>query len=330
MNLESTPDGFAGVVSVSRGTEIEFEQAYGLADRAHGIASDRRHTVRDRERAPRGSPRWPCVSLIDDGALGLDTTARSVLGADLPLIADDVTVEHLLAHRSGIGDYVDEDLPEELPLKVPVQNLVSTEDYLPALDGFATKFPAGARFSYCNSGFVVLALIAERVSGQPFHDLVAERVFAAGRACPTPGSCVRTSCPARAAIGYLDDGRTNVFHLPVRGQRRRRRVHDRRRHPGVLDGVVRRADRRARVDGPHGRRAQRDTRPAAALRPRFLALRHRFGGRTSRAATTACPSAAVHDPDTRADRDRHREHDRRRVAGARGSCVTLTRSAATC
>ena len=41
--------------------------------------------------------------------LQLSTTARSVLGDDLPLIADDVTVEHLLAHRSGIGDYLDED-----------------------------------------------------------------------------------------------------------------------------------------------------------------------------------------------------------------------------
>ena len=33
---------------------------------------------------------------------------RSVLGEDLPLIGADVTVEHLLAHRSGIGDYLDE------------------------------------------------------------------------------------------------------------------------------------------------------------------------------------------------------------------------------
>ena len=48
------------------------------------------------------------MSLIDAGVLDLATTARSVLGGDLPLIADDVTVEHLLAHRSGIGDYLDE------------------------------------------------------------------------------------------------------------------------------------------------------------------------------------------------------------------------------
>ncbi|WP_410962068.1 serine hydrolase, partial [Salmonella sp. SAL4457] len=45
------------------------------------------------------------VSLIEDGTLELSTTARSLLGDDLPLIRDDVTVEHLLGHRSGIGDY---------------------------------------------------------------------------------------------------------------------------------------------------------------------------------------------------------------------------------
>ena len=49
------------------------------------------------------------VSLIGDGALSMETTARHVLGDDLPLVADDVTLWHLLAHRSGIGDYLDEE-----------------------------------------------------------------------------------------------------------------------------------------------------------------------------------------------------------------------------
>ncbi len=48
------------------------------------------------------------MSLVEDRTLALSTTARSVLRSDLPLIRDDVTVEHLLAHRSGIGDYLDE------------------------------------------------------------------------------------------------------------------------------------------------------------------------------------------------------------------------------
>ena len=76
------------------------------------------------------------VSLIEDGALELGTTARSLLGEDLPLIADDVTVEHLLAHRSGIGDYLDEDGGRGITdyvMPVPVHLLATAEEYVPIL-----------------------------------------------------------------------------------------------------------------------------------------------------------------------------------------------------
>jgi CubicO group peptidase (beta-lactamase class C family) len=162
------------------------------------------------------------VSLIEDGVLSLETTVRSVLGRDLPLIRDDVTIEHLLAHRSGIGDYLDEEAEHDLadyPTSVPVHELATSEDYLAVLDGHPTKFPPGERFAYCNGGYVVLALIAERTSGVAFHELVRQRV------CEPTGlrdtAFLRSDeLPGRAALGYVEvDGvlRTNVFHLPVRG-----------------------------------------------------------------------------------------------------------------
>lgn len=206
---------FSGVVSVSRGEDVEYEQAFGLADRAHGIPV----TVGTRFAMASGNKGFTALavlSLIEDGALTLDSPVRPILGEDLPLIAADVTVGHLLTHRSGIGDYVDEDLDEEPPLKVPVQALDSTPAYLPALDGFATKFPAGTRFSYCNGGFVVLAILAERVSGRPFADLLRERVFEPAGMTAT-GFLRSDALPGDAAIGYLDDGRTTVFSLPVVG-----------------------------------------------------------------------------------------------------------------
>ncbi len=205
----------SGVVSVSRGDVVEFERAYGLADRAHGIACTA-DTLWATASATKGFAALTVAALIADGALSLDTTARSLLGPDLPLIADDVTVGHLLAHTSGIGDYVDEDAEVEAPPRVPVQQLDSAEAYLPALAGFPTKFPAGSRFSYCNSGYAVLAVLVERAAAVSFHDLVEERVW-------TPAGMRDTAflrsdeLPGRAALGYLPDGRTNVFHLPVRG-----------------------------------------------------------------------------------------------------------------
>jgi CubicO group peptidase (beta-lactamase class C family) len=145
-----------------------------------------------------------------------------VLGADLPLVDDRVTIEHLLAHRSGIGDYLDEELEldfSEYLLPVPAQQLATTEAYLAVLDGHPQKFPPGERFAYCNGGFVLLALIAERVAGSPFHDLVRDLVCVPAGMEDT--AFLRSDeLPGRAAIGYVRvDGewRSNVFHLPVRG-----------------------------------------------------------------------------------------------------------------
>jgi CubicO group peptidase (beta-lactamase class C family) len=214
-------NGFAGVVCVDRGGQIEFARAYGLAHRAYEIANavDTRFGIAS---GTKGLTALAVVSLIDKDALRLSTTARSVLGKDLPLIGDDVTVEHLLAHRSGIGDYLDEEAGYEITdyvMTVPVHELSTTEQYLAVLDGYPARFPAGERFCYCNSGYVVLALIAERVSGVPFHDLVRHRVCAPA-GMPDTGFFRSDELPGRTAVGYLCSGagsRTNVFHLPVQG-----------------------------------------------------------------------------------------------------------------
>jgi CubicO group peptidase (beta-lactamase class C family) len=211
---------FSGVVRIDLHGETVVAEAYGLAHRGHAIPMtvDTRLAIAS---GVKGLTAMTVVSLIVDGHLELDTRARAVLGADLPVIGDDVTVGHLLAHRSGIGDYVDEeadlDVTEHV-LPVPVHQLVTTEDYLAVLDGHPRKFPAGQRFAYCNSGYVVLALIAERVAATGFHDLVHERVCVPAGMHDT--AFLRSDEPeTRVALGYLDaDGlRTNVLHLPVRG-----------------------------------------------------------------------------------------------------------------
>jgi CubicO group peptidase (beta-lactamase class C family) len=212
---------FAGVVRVDRADGVELAKAYGLAHRGYEIpnALDTRFGIAS---GTKGLTALAVVSLIEDGRLALSTTARSVLGRDLPLIDDEVTVEQLLAHRSGIGDYLDEDEEHDLNeylMPVPVHELATTEQYLAVLGGHATKFPPGERFSYSNGGYVVLALIAERASGVPFHDLVRQRVCEPAGMADT--EFLRSDeLPGRTAHGYLElDGawRTNVLHLPVRG-----------------------------------------------------------------------------------------------------------------
>jgi CubicO group peptidase (beta-lactamase class C family) len=213
--------GFSGVVRVDEDGGPRYVGAFGAADRRFDVPITP-NTRFGTASAVKGFTALTVVSLIEDGDLTFDTTARSLLGDDLPLISDEVTVAHLLEHCSGIGDHWDEEDPDldfsDYVLPVPVHALVATDDYLPVLAPLPPKFPPGTRFSYCNAGYVVLALLAERATGRDFHGLVLERV------CEPAGlrdtAWLRSDeLEATAAVGYLDATglRTNVLHLPVVG-----------------------------------------------------------------------------------------------------------------
>ena len=212
---------FSGAVRVDFDGAVEFAAAYGLAHRGHDVANttSTRFAIAS---GGKGLTALAVVSLIEEGKVAYSTPARAFLGDDLPLIGDDVTVEHLLSHRSGIGDYLDEDADHPVTdylLTVPAHELVTTEDYLAVLDGHPVKFAPGEQFSYCNGGYIVLALIAERASGVPFATLVGSRVC--GPAGMRHTEFLRSDeLPGDVALGYLPiegASRTNVFHLPVVG-----------------------------------------------------------------------------------------------------------------
>jgi CubicO group peptidase (beta-lactamase class C family) len=197
--------GFSGAVRVDREGDTVVCAAYGLADRAHRILA----TVDTQFAIASGTKSLTAVTvmaLVEQGTLRLDTTARSLLGEDLPLVGDGVTVEHLLAHRSGIGDYLDEGSGgnvRDYALAVPVHELAASEAYLRVLDSRPSVFAAGERFTYNNSGYVLLAVLAERAAGTDLPALVSDLV------CDPAGmpdtAFLRTdSLPGRAAVGYLD------------------------------------------------------------------------------------------------------------------------------
>ena len=255
---------------------IEFEQAYGLADRAHDIANTP-GTQFATASATKGLTALAVVRLIEDGALALTTTARSVLGSDLPLIDEAVTVEHLLAHRSGIGDYLDESAGNEVTeylMPVPVHELAETEQFLAVLGGHETVSPPGERFAYNNGGYMVLALIAERVSGVGFHELVARTV------CEPAGmrdtAFLRSDeLPGSAALGYIaaDGLRTNILHLPVRGNGDGGIYSTAADISRLWRAFFAGQDRLGGLGRRDGAAAQRGCERVEAIRPWFLAAR---------------------------------------------------------
>jgi hypothetical protein len=139
---------FSGVVRIDRGDRGEVAKAFGLAHRGYQIPNDV-GTQFAIASGTKGLTALTVVSLIAEGILDRSTTARSLLGPDLPLIRDDVTVEHLLSHRSGIGDYFDEEAEHDLTdyvMPVPVHELATPlARYLDELGGHAPSLRARCR-----------------------------------------------------------------------------------------------------------------------------------------------------------------------------------------
>ncbi|MGZ4557700.1 MAG: serine hydrolase domain-containing protein [Nocardioidaceae bacterium] len=265
-SLQEAVDGaaertrFSGVVSLDHALDTEFCRAYGVADRSQGILNTVQ-TLFATASGSKGLTALAVMSLVERGTLALDMTARSLLGEDLPLIANDVTIEQLLAHRSGIGDYLDENAVGDLSdyvMPVSVHELATTEQFLPLLNGHETVFLAGRRFAYNNGGYVVLALLAERASGVDFHQLVHTLVC-------EPAGMVDTAflrsdeLPGRAARGYLsvDSLRTNRVPSPRTRQRRWRDLLNCCRPQRVLGLALRWTDRLAGAGCRDGAAAQR-------------------------------------------------------------------------
>ena len=209
---------FSGVLAVSRDGERLVEFARGFADRANErpITLDTRFALAS---AVKGFTALATMSLVESGDLRLDTTLRSLLPDALPMVDPAVTIEQLLAHTSGVGDYLDEEVfsdVDDYVMPIPVHQLDEPMHFLSILDGYPQRTPPGTTFAYNNGAFVMLSIAVEIASGRSYYNLVQERVL-------DPAGMLETAfersdrLPPGAAIGYLEDGRSNILHLPVRG-----------------------------------------------------------------------------------------------------------------
>jgi CubicO group peptidase (beta-lactamase class C family) len=117
--------------------------------------------------------------LIHDGKLK-ESTSLTAIFPEFPAYGRAITVRHLLTHTSGLPDY--EDLMDAAEkAHGPTWSLthqIQDREVLALLEReSAGKFAPGTAWSYSNSGYVVLGLIAATVSGEPFPELLAHRIF---------------------------------------------------------------------------------------------------------------------------------------------------------
>jgi CubicO group peptidase (beta-lactamase class C family) len=110
------------------------------------------------------------LTLVDRGKLSLDDSIRRFLPT-LPAYADPITIRHLLTHTGGLPDYEDF-IPEGTTRQLKDGDVLRIIEQRPA-----PNFAPGSKYAYSNTGYALLALTVERVSGMTFADFLRENIL---------------------------------------------------------------------------------------------------------------------------------------------------------
>jgi CubicO group peptidase (beta-lactamase class C family) len=206
-------DRFSGVVFVSRPGKSDFVKAVGLADREkkRPVAADTRFNLGSMDKM---FTAVAIAQLVEAGRLAWDDPVGKHL-PDYPNaeIRQKVTIRHLLTHTSGLGSYWNEKFTARR------KEIHGVNDYLALFSDESPRFEPGTKFSYSNSGYIVLGAILEKVTGSTYDEVVKKRVFERAGMTGT-GFPESKDRDARYAVGYLGaegDLDPNENELPNRG-----------------------------------------------------------------------------------------------------------------
>ncbi len=214
---------FRGNIYIVKENEVIFEKATGFADLANEVPNSL-ETKFASASAGKVFVAVGVLQLIERGKIKFDDTLGKLLDIDLQNIDDEVTVEQLLIHTSGVPDYFDEsvmDEYEELWVDYPNYKIRHNSDLLPLFISKPMMYPKGEKFQYNNSGYVLLAMIIEKVTGMYFDQYLKENLFDVCGMKST-GYYELDRLPAKCANNYIycadtNDFRTNIFSVDVKG-----------------------------------------------------------------------------------------------------------------
>lgn len=189
----------AAVIVVADG-EVVYRGARGMANLELGVPLNPDMVFR------LGSitKQFTCAAILlleEQGKLAVSDPITKFL-PDYPVHGHTITIEHLMHHTSGIFSYtgipgyMDEEIRRDL----------TTEELVDVFKNQAMEFAPGERWSYSNSGYVLLGAIVEKASGVSYAEFVRQNIFAPlGMTSSHYGG--DQLIPRRVA-GYVRDGET--------------------------------------------------------------------------------------------------------------------------
>jgi len=163
------PDVPGAAVGIIKDGKFIFKKGYGLAN----LETGRKANEYTNYRLASVSKQFTtmCIMILKEkGKISYDDRLTDVF-TDFPKYGDKITIRNLLQHTSGLIDYeslIPDDQTEQVKDK-DVLEMMKTQD--------STYFEPGTKFKYSNSGYVLLAMIVEKISGKRFAKFLDENIF---------------------------------------------------------------------------------------------------------------------------------------------------------
>jgi CubicO group peptidase (beta-lactamase class C family) len=205
------PDSPGCAVAVMKDGEIVYKQGYGLANIEHNVPN-LPSTVFNIGSMAKQFTAFAVALLEEEGKLSLDDDMRTYL-PEMHDFGVTITLRHLLHHTSGLrGSF-----PELLALAEWRDTDTTTSDDVSWLLRRQRELnhPPGEEHLYVNSGYVLLARICARVSGQALAEFSKERIFdPLGMTRTVVNDSAVKIIPGRA-LGYWDDGEGAWLFAPL-------------------------------------------------------------------------------------------------------------------
>ncbi len=145
------------------------------------------------------------MMLAEEGKLKLDDkladylTAEQIEGLEN---ADQATIRQALNHSSGIANYI-VDLRFQTSSINDLEKVWQPEELLAYARGRSASFAPGEDVSYTNTGYVLLGMVIEKITGRHFYDEFKDRIFLPLGMSGTQFAA-EEPIPARLARGYID------------------------------------------------------------------------------------------------------------------------------
>jgi CubicO group peptidase (beta-lactamase class C family) len=168
--MDGTMNDFTGAVLITRGDRVLMSHAYGVADEKHGTPV----TLATRFRIGSITKQFTAMAILmleHRGRLRLSDRVCRYL-ATCPAAWAHITVAELLTHTSGIPNYTSLS-------RLPAMERHSTtpERIIALVRNLPLDFRPGTRFEYSNSGYVLLGMVVEKVSGTSYEAFLTKNIF---------------------------------------------------------------------------------------------------------------------------------------------------------